>query len=510
MSRTRGEDHQEHDVVVLGAGSSGATLAARLSEDRARSVVLVERGSDVASPNAAGDLLDDPDRVPTADDPHVSAAALCTGDGDRTTPLLAGNVLGGSSAVNGAYFVRPTDDDLARWAADGNDRWGPEAVLPTLRHLESDAELGATPRHGTSGPVPVTRHARPTHAVTEAFFAAASQRGHPDQPDLNGGGGLGWGLVPRNVDELGRVSTARAYLDPARDRPNLRVRTACSARRVVIEGGRAVGVELVTDDGSAEVLRAATVVLSAGALGSAELLRRSGIGPAAELRRRGIDAVVDAPGLGTVASNHPAIDLLYEPAEGVSVEGGPLVQGALHLRTASGAVVEIMATCRPYGRATLAAPHDTALSLRVSIMSVPDGLRLTTVDEAPVVETSYLHSHVARAELRDAVRAATELAHAAPLSRLVRTWLGPDPATVRDDAALDGWIAARLGTSMHLCATARMGPPSDRLAVVDQLGRVRGVDGLRVVDLSILPSAPTRGPACTAIAVAEHLAPTFD
>jgi choline dehydrogenase-like flavoprotein len=107
------------------------------------------------------------------------------------------------------------------------------------------------------------------------------------------------------------------------------------------------------------------------------------------------------------------------------------------------------------------------------------------------------------------VRAATSLAHSAPLSRLVQTWLGPDPETLRDDVALDAWIAARLGTSMHLCATARMGPPSDRLAVVDQLGRVRGVDGLRVVDLSILPSAPTRGPACTAIAVAEHLAPTF-
>ncbi|MFN7150033.1 MAG: GMC family oxidoreductase [Microthrixaceae bacterium] len=476
MSRTSGEDQEELGVVVVGAGSSGATLAARLSEDGSRTVLLVERGRDGAGlPD--GDLLDDPDRVPAADDPHVRAAVLFTGDGDRTTPLLAGNVLGGSSAVNGAYFVRPTDDDLSRWAAAGNDRWGPEQVLATMRRLESDAELGTTPRHGATGPMPVTRHARPTYPVTDAFFVAASQGGHPEQPDLNGGGSLGWGLVPRNVDTLGRVSSARAYLDPARARPNLQLRDGRQAQRIVIDGGRAVGVELADTDGTVEVVRAATVVLSAGALGSAELLRRSGVGPADELRLAGVEVAVDAPGVGTVGSNHPAIDLLYEPTGGVSDGGGPLVQGALHLSTASGAIVEIMATCRPYGRASLAAPDDSTLSLRVSVMSVPNRVRLSTGEDRSIVDAGYLNVPELVVDLRDAVRAATELANSAPLSPMVRTWLGPDPATVRDDVALDAWIAARLGTSMHLCATARMGPPSDLLAVVDQFGRVRGVDG---------------------------------
>lgn len=499
----------EVDVVVVGAGSSGATLAARLSEDGSRTVLLIERGRDAAA-LLAGDLLNDPDRVPAVDDPHVRAATLYPGDGDRATPLLAGNVVGGSSAVNGAYFVRPTDDDLDRWADAGNDRWGPGHVLATLRRLESDAELGTAARHGATGPMPVTRHARPTHAVTDALFAAASHVGHREQPDLNGGGSLGWGLVPRNVDALGRVSTARAYLEPARARPNLQLRDRCEVRRVVIERGRAVGVELLAAAGTVEVVRATTVVLSAGALGSAALLRRSGIGPAEELRHDGVDVVADAPGVGTFASNHPAIDLLYEPAEGVSTKDGPLVQGALHLRTPSGAVVEILGTCRSYGRASMSDPGDTTLSLRVSIMSVPHRARLSLDRARSVVDAGYLDVPELFADLRDAVRAATELAHSAPLCGLVRTWLGPDPSTVSDDAALDAWIASRLGTSMHLCATARMGPPSDRLAVVDQLGRVRGVDALRVVDLSILPSAPTRGPACTAIAVAEHLAPTFD
>lgn len=505
---SHGPAQHEVDVVVVGAGSAGATLAARLSEGGVRSVLLVERGAR-ADP-AVDELLRDPDRVPAVGGPHVTAVPLLPGDGGRSTPLLAGDVVGGSSSVNGAYFVRPTDDDLDRWARGGNDHWAPDRVRATLRRLEADAELGAQVLHGDSGPVPVTRHAHPLHPVTAAFFAAASALGHPEHPDLNDGAVEGWGLVPRNVDARGRVSAARAYLDPARGREHLTVRTGCAVRRVVVEDGRAVGVELTAGDGGTRVVRAHTVVVSAGALGSAVLLRRSGIGPAGALRAMGVEVVADAPGLGSRAANHPAVDLPFQPV-GASTgpADGPLVQGALHLRTATGAVVEILATCRSYGRASAEAPGDETLALRVSVMSVPNEVQLWSTGAPDVVRARYLATSPARRALRDAVRAAAALAATAGFAALVRTWLGPDPATLSDDAALDVWIAERLGTSMHLCATAPMGPVSDPSAVVDQLGRVHGVEGLRVVDLSILPSAPTRGPACTAIAVAEHLAPTF-
>lgn len=486
------------DVVVVGAGAAGCAAAARLARS-GRRVLLVEQGT--GRPDDP--RLLDPDRLPGADDPLVQRSEV-TGHGHKGE-LLAGRVLGGSSAVNGAYFVRPTDGDLHRWASVGGAAWSPDRWHSVLRHLEHDAQLGDEPRHGNRGPVQVTRRADPLHPVTEAFFAAAQAAGQPAQPDLNGGGANGWGPVPRNIAPDGRrCSAATAYLKPVADGgagTSLEVASGTRALRVLVDAGRATGVELVGPDSEVRHIGADEVVLAAGALASAQLLVASGIGPEALLHARDTAVLVHVPGLGQRAASHVAVDLRYEPAARPGVRSSPLLQGALHLDTGAGPA-EVLAICRPYGVATGDDPGDTSLSLRVSGLW-PQPLRLVADPDRPQLVSGDLASSVAG--LREAVRRTVELVRTPAFGEVVARWFGPDDATLADDSALDRWITEHLTWSHHLCSTVPMGSEADPDAVLDPLGRVRGVDGLRLLDLSVLPDPPRRGPACTAVALGELL-----
>ena len=399
--------------------------------------------------------------------------------------------------MNGAYFVRPTDTDLDRWAAAGHDRWSAAALLPAFRRLERDLDLGTTSLHGGDGPVTVQRHGAPVHPLTAAFFAVCDADGHPEHADLNDGGDRGWGLVPRNVDHLGRVDTATAYLDPVRARSNLEIRGGWTVSDLAIERGRVVGVQRRGRDGRSELVHADEVVLCAGALGSPSLVERAGIGV----------PMADRP-----VALHPAVDLHFEPVARVELEGAPLVQGALHVVLDSGGVVEVLAMCRPYGRATGAAPQHRTVSLRVSLMQARTCAQRHEGSAGGWLELRSPRRWAPqdRADLRDAIRMASGLAAAAPLATLVDTWHGPSGPTLSVDDRLDEWIAERVVVSMHAAASAPMGPAGDPGAVVDQIGRVHATGGLRIADTSILPGLPSRGPACLAIAMAEHLAPTFD
>ncbi|HYX95666.1 MAG TPA: GMC family oxidoreductase N-terminal domain-containing protein, partial [Geodermatophilus sp.] len=264
----------EWDVVVVGAGTSGAPLAARLA-DAGRRVLVLEAGAD--HDEFPADLRDAA-RMAAAVPGHPAnwdlTGVLTEG---VTFPVPRGRVAGGSSALNGGYFVRGTRADLDGWAAAGNDLWSYDAVLPSFVRLEADREYGDRPGHGADGPVPVRRPAG-GHPLADALGAAAAEFGAPEEPDKNADGLPGWGPVPLNVADGVRVNTAMAYLAPRRGHPGLTVCGGVPVRRVVVEGGRAVGVE--TADG---VVRAGEVVLAAGAVGSPQLLLLSGIGPADDL-----------------------------------------------------------------------------------------------------------------------------------------------------------------------------------------------------------------------------------
>jgi predicted dehydrogenase (TIGR03970 family) len=526
------------DVVVVGAGTSGCPLAARLA-DAGRRVLLLEAGADHPRPEDFPAVLTDAARMGAA----VPGAAqnwnlLGVLTDEVTFPVPRGRVVGGSSALNGGYFVRGTPADFDGWAAAGNDLWSHERVLPVFRRLEADADFGDSPLHGAAGPVPVHRPVA-GHPLADAFAAAAAELGFPEEPDKNAGGAPGYGPVPFNVADGVRVNTAMAYLSPRRGAPGLTVRGGVRVHRVLVEHGRAVGV--ATDAGE---VRAGEVVLSAGAVGSAHLLLLSGIGPADPLRAHGLDVVADLPGVGRDFTDHPDLYVTYRPARRLPMPRGLLpLHGALNTAAEGSAVadLELLPWLKPFSRvmvdraasgvvgalrrprATLAAlrgssPHrllDTArrrddLFLGVALQQEDSRGRLTLAGadprRQPRIEYRYLTEERDRRRMREAVRLAAELLRTAALAPFVAERTGLPDDVLADDAALDRWTRRHIATAVHLAGTARMGPDRDPGAVVDQELRVRGVAGLRVADTSVLPVVTTRGPAATAVMVGERAA----
>jgi predicted dehydrogenase (TIGR03970 family) len=493
------------DVVVVGAGTSGCALAARLA-DAGRRVLLLEAGADHATPDDFPPDLRDAATMRAAVPGHPANWDL-TGEltAGRTVPVPRGRVVGGSSALNAGVFLRATRADLDGWAADGNDLWSADAVLPAFRRLEADREFGDRPGHGADGPVPVTR-VREAHPLADAFAAAAAELGHEAEPDKNAlDASVGYGPVPLNVVDGVRINTAMAYLSPRRGLSTLTVRGGVTVRRVVVERGRAVGVE--TGGG---VVRGAEVVLCAGAVGSPHLLLLSGIGPAVDLRRAGIEVVADVPGVGAGFSDHPNVYVGYRPAGPIESARLPL-HGVLHA-TSSGAALpgdlEILPWLTPFSRITGGTPGDD-LVVGVGLQREDSRGRLSLDDDPgrqPRLAYGYLTEDADRRRLREGVRLAADLLRTEALKPLVAGRTDLPDGVLDDDRALDGWVRASLTTAIHLAGTARMGPPSDPGAVVDQRLRVRGVRGLRVVDTSVLPRVPSRGPAATAVMLGERAA----
>jgi choline dehydrogenase len=533
----------EWDVVVVGAGTSGAPLAARLA-DAGRRVLVLEAGADHARPEDFPPVLRDAAAMGAAVPGHPANWDLRGVLTEEVTfPVPRGRVVGGSSALNAGYFIRGTRADFDAWAAAGNDLWSADRVLPSFVRLEADREYGDRPGHGRAGPVPV-RRAEGGHPLADAFAAATAELGFPAEPDKNADGPPGYGPVPLNVADGVRVNTAMAYLSPRRGHAGLTVRGGVHVRRVVVAAGRAVGVE--TDDG---VVRAGEVVLSAGAVGSPQLLLLSGIGPADDLRALGIDVVADVPGVGSESTDHPDLYVTYRPARRLPMPRDlhPL-HGVLHTTSDGGTTpgdLEVMPWLKPFSRvmldrsagsrlasvaAVLRRPGRTLRGLRgASLHRLVDTARrrddlflgvalqaedsrgrlcLTSADPRvpPRMEYRYLTEESDRRRMREVVRLAAELLRAPSLVPLVAERTGLPDDVLTDDRELDRWIRRHLATAVHLAGTARMGPDGDPGAVVDQHLRVRGVEGLRVVDTSVMPRVTSRGPAATAVMIGERAA----
>jgi choline dehydrogenase len=489
------------DRVIVGAGTAGCVVAERLSADPSRTVLLLEAGPDFPDPASM------PSTLTTGDGEGYDWGLSATVTHGRVDGLARGKVVGGSAQINGRGALRALPADYDGWAARGLPAWSWERVLPAFCRAETDRDFPDAPYHGDDGPVPIERADHNSLSPPMAgFLDAVLAHGHQYHEDMNAPGAVGIGPYPRNQFPDGtRASTAATYLSAARARPNLTIRADTHVDRVVMDEGRAVGVDV-----GGEIVTAREVILAAGSPLTPTLLLRSGIGPANELEAARITVRVDLPGVGRDLYDQPGTVIPAIPATGaVTPRTDRVLQTDLIARL--DAIPGHPADQSFYLAMFIGPPPGEAqplIILMVGDLNPTSRGRCTLTGpdpgRPPTIELNFYTTDVDLDRMRRAYRHAWAVATHPAITRQTTGFAMVDDNVVADDDRLDAVLRAMTFSRLAVLGGAAMGPGEDPNAVVDEHCRVHGVDALRVIDLSIVP-VPLKAPtALDAIAIAEH------